>query len=45
MSKTFIIGTRGSKLALFQSKLVKQKLEKNFPEHNFELKKLRPRVT
>ena len=41
MSKTFIIGTRGSKLALFQSNLVKQKLEKNFPEYNFELKKIK----
>ena len=41
MSKTFIIGTRGSKLALFQSNLVKEKLEKNYPEHNFELKKIK----
>ena len=41
MSKTFIIGTRGSKLALFQSNLVKEKLEKNYPEYNFELKKIK----
>jgi len=41
MSKTFIIGTRGSKLALFQSNLVKEKLEKNYPEHNFELLKIK----
>ena len=41
MSKTFIIGTRGSKLALFQSNLVKEKLEKNYPKYNFILKKIR----
>ena len=29
MNKTFIIGTRGSELALFQSNLVKELLNKN----------------
>ena len=41
MSKTFIIGTRGSKLALFQSNLVKENLEKNYPKQNFILKKIK----
>ena len=41
MNKTFIIGTRGSKLALFQSKLVKELLEKNYPKYNFVLKKIK----
>ena len=41
MSKTFIIGTRGSKLALFQSNLVKENLEKIYPKYNFELKKIK----
>ena len=41
MSKTFFIGTRGSKLALFQSNLVKENLEKNYPKHNFVLKKIK----
>ena len=41
MNKTFIIGTRGSKLALFQSNLVKELLEKNYPKYNFVLKKIK----
>ena len=41
MSKTFNIGTRGSKLALFQSNLVKENLEKNYPKYNFVLKKIK----
>ena len=41
MIKTFTIGTRGSKLALFQSNLVKELLEKNHPEHNYVLKKIK----
>lgn len=41
MNKTFIIGTRGSKLALFQSNLVKELLEKNYPKYNFILKKIK----
>ena len=41
MNKTFIIGTRGSKLALFQSNLVKELLEKNYPQYNFVLKKIK----
>ncbi|MCI6164421.1 MAG: hydroxymethylbilane synthase [Lachnospira sp.] len=34
----FIIGTRGSKLALTQAEYVRMCLLKNFPEHTFELK-------
>ena len=41
MSKTFIIGTRGSKLSLFQSNLVKESLEKIYPKYNFELKMIK----
>mgnify|MGYP003326985901 CR=1 FL=1 len=41
MNKTFVIGTRGSKLALFQSNLVKELLEKNYPKYNFVLKKIK----
>ena len=41
MNKTIIIGTRGSKLALFQSNLVKELLEKNYPQYNFVLKKIK----
>ena len=41
MIKTFTIGTRGSKLALFQSNLVKELLEKNHPEYNYVLKKIK----
>ena len=41
MNKTFIIGTRGSELALFQSNLVKELLEKNYPKYNFVLKKIK----
>lgn len=31
------IGTRGSKLALAQTELVKRRLEQNYPEHEFEI--------
>lgn len=37
-SMRFIIGTRGSKLALTQAEYVRMCLLKNFPEHTFELK-------
>jgi hydroxymethylbilane synthase len=39
-SKKIIIGTRGSKLALFQSSLVLNKLTKLYPEYTFLLKKI-----
>jgi hydroxymethylbilane synthase len=35
MSKTIKIGTRGSKLALYQANLTKQILESHFPEYTF----------
>ena len=31
------IGTRGSKLALIQTEYVKNRLEKKFPEHEYEI--------
>lgn len=34
----YIIGTRGSKLALIQTEYVKQRLEEQYPEHEFEVK-------
>lgn len=37
-SMRFIIGTRGSKLALTQAEYIRMCLLKNFPEHTFELK-------
>lgn len=37
----FRIGTRGSKLALYQSEFVKAKLEKNFPLLQFELVRIK----
>ena len=33
MKKKIVIGSRGSILALAQSEIVKQQLEKNFPEY------------
>lgn len=36
-TSTIRIGTRGSKLALYQANLVKSKLEKAFPDRSFEL--------
>ncbi|AVQ18045.1 MAG: hydroxymethylbilane synthase [Fusobacterium mortiferum] len=40
MKKKIVIGSRGSILALAQSEIVKQQLEKNFPEYEFEIKKI-----
>ena len=37
MTRTIKIGTRGSKLALYQANRTKHKLEKLFPEHTFVL--------
>lgn len=37
MKSEFLIGTRGSKLALYQAELVKTKLEQNFPLLKFSL--------
>jgi len=37
MGRTVVIGTRGSKLALYQANRTKSKLEKYFPEFNFTL--------
>lgn len=37
MGRTVVIGTRGSKLALYQANRTKSKLEKYFPELNFTL--------
>lgn len=37
VKKTFIIGTRQSKLALLQTDLVQQSLEKAYPEYSFEI--------
>lgn len=38
MKNEILIGTRGSILALAQANLVKEKLEKNFPNKKFEIK-------
>lgn len=38
MTRKFVIGTRGSDLALWQANTVKSALEANFPEVQFELK-------
>ena len=40
MKKKIIIGSRGSILALAQSEMIKRMLEKNFPELEFEIKKI-----
>ncbi|MGI9034405.1 MAG: hydroxymethylbilane synthase [Pyrinomonadaceae bacterium] len=37
-NRKFIIGSRGSELALWQTNFVKAELEKNFPEINLEIK-------
>lgn len=37
MTRTVKIGTRGSKLALYQANLTKQTLEEQYPDLNFEL--------
>lgn len=41
MKSEFRIGTRGSKLALYQAELVKAKLERNFPLLRFELVRIK----
>ena len=38
MTERFIIGTRGSDLALWQANFVKNSLEDQFPDYNFEIK-------
>jgi hydroxymethylbilane synthase len=38
MTERFIIGTRGSDLALWQANFVKSSLEEHFPRFNFEIK-------
>ena len=38
MSRKFIIGSRGSDLALWQANFVKASLESNFPDKEFEIK-------
>ena len=40
MRKKIIIGSRGSLLALAQSEMIKKRLENNFPEIEFEIKKI-----
>lgn len=40
MKKKIIIGSRGSILALAQSEMIKKRLEENFPELEFEIKKI-----
>ncbi len=39
-SRKIILGTRGSKLALFQTNLVLKKLQKLYPNYSFDLKKI-----
>ncbi len=41
MGRTVKIGTRGSKLALYQANRTKDELEKLFPEHTFDLEIIR----
>jgi len=40
MSKEIVLGTRGSKLALYQTNLVLNKLKELFPDNTFKLKKI-----
>ena len=40
MKKKIVIGTRGSILAMAQSEMIKKMLENNFPELEFEIKKI-----
>lgn len=40
MKKNFVIGTRGSILALAQTEIVKNILEKKYPNYTFEIKKI-----
>ncbi len=41
MTKTIHIGTRGSKLALWQAGFIKSRLEKKHPRHRFELVRIK----
>ena len=40
MKRKIVIGTRGSILAMAQSEMIKKMLENNFPELEFEIKKI-----
>jgi len=40
MSRKIVLGTRGSKLALYQTNQVLKKLQIQYPNHNFKLKKI-----
>lgn len=40
MAKKIVIGSRGSILAMAQSEMIKKRLESNFPEIEFEIKKI-----
>ncbi len=40
MKKNIIIGSRGSILALAQANLIKDKLQKNYPNLTFEIKEI-----
>lgn len=40
MKKKIVIGSRGSVLALAQSEMIKKRLENNFPDLEFEIKKI-----
>ena len=40
MSRKIVLGTRGSKLALYQTNQVLKKLQIQYPDHNFKLKKI-----
>ena len=44
MSREIILGTRGSKLALYQTNLVLNKLQTQYPNHNFKLKKILTKI-
>lgn len=37
MDQTIRIGTRGSQLALYQANVVKEELERKFPDHHFQI--------
>ena len=40
----YIIGSRGSRLALIQTKYVQEKLAKAYPEHTFEIQIIKTKV-
>ena len=40
MSREIVLGTRGSKLALYQTNQVLKKLQIQYPHHNFKLKQI-----